>query len=111
MTMHRIFFGAAMLLSSTAQANEIVTEIHEMCETKWPGDPRMQEFCADTQIEATHGIWLLNQKAAGNPDLLGITGRCIIKWTDSAGQRDFSMIHFCMDEQFKSYDRLQQRRD
>lgn len=96
---------AFMAAPAAAQENETMAKIRQLCETEWPGDYRMQEFCIEQQVKGANAVMDGWNAAAEGSDIQQIYARCYQEWTEG-GLPDWRMIDFCAEQQLKSYRKL-----
>ena len=66
----------------------------------------MQAYCREQQSEGFVSFATLwNERVVGNDDLLPAGAKCILDWEED-GAFDYSMIHYCLDQQVEAYDSL-----
>lgn len=84
-----------------ADADDII-ERH--CESQWPNDFSMRDYCIDQQEQALAELRRGRPADVSEDVFRRIRTKCAREWPD-----DFSMRQYCEEEQFKAYRKLQNR--
>jgi len=109
-----------ILLPHNLLANDVMNDIKCMCRDEWPDNYRMQKYCIDRQINSYDDVvckyvkkyFVPYQKSNGNtyyrdvPEEGKIIFRCYDEWTDKKGRKNWRMIKYCCDKQFKAFNSL-----
>ena len=83
------------------------TWIADRCRDEWSGDFVMQDFCRKEQAKGfSNYLEILVRWRDTDPEAaVGVVSECIDTWVGATP--DWVMLHFCLNEQFKAYSRLQ----
>lgn len=93
-------------LKISSDESDRAAMIAELCRGEWPSDFSMQAYCREQQTEGfVSFVALWNDRVVGNSDLFPAGAKCILDWGED-GSFDYSMIHYCLDQQVEAYDSL-----